>query len=54
MSVDKDWNRKVSQPTEADFARGVAESATYHEHGANFIRALAAGLLIGRVIRRYK
>jgi hypothetical protein len=53
-SMYKDPYRRVSAPTEADFARGIAESATKHKGGANFILALAAGILVGKAIRRIK
>ena len=46
--------RKVSAPTEADFVRGMAESSVKSKGGANLIVALAAGLLVGRAMRRRK
>lgn len=53
-SFNKDPRRKVSEPTEADFVRGLAESATKSKGGANLILAVAAGLLVGKAIRRGK
>lgn len=47
-SFYKDPRRKVSEPTEADFIRGMASSASKHSSGANLIWALAAGLLVGK------
>lgn len=44
--------RKVSEPTEADFLRGMAESSAKSATGANVLLALAAGLLVGRAVRR--
>lgn len=46
--------RKVSEPTEADFVRGMAESSVKSKGGANLIVALAAGLLVGKAMRRRK
>lgn len=47
-NFDRDPHRKVSEPTEADFARGIAESATRKSGGANFVLALAAGVMLGK------
>ena len=52
MSIDKDWKRTVSKPTEADFARGVADSATNHNLGKHIVQAVAAGALISMLLRR--
>lgn len=49
-----DPSRKVSEPTEADFVRGMASSITNSRKGANVTLALIAGLLVGRAIRRRK
>jgi hypothetical protein len=47
-NFDRDPRRKVSEPTEADFARGIAEAATKHSGGANFVLALAASVMLGK------
>lgn len=53
-SFDRDRKRMVSEPTEADFIRGLADSATKSnaKGGANMLIALAAGVLMGKALRR--
>lgn len=46
--------RKVSEPTEADFIRGMASSTAKSKGGANLALALVAGLLVKRATRRRK
>ena len=53
-SFYNDPYRKVSEPTEADFIRGMASSTVQHTHGANLALALAAGLLMRGARRRRK
>lgn len=53
-SFPKDPHREVSEPTEADFIRGLADSSTKGHGNANMLVALAAGLLVGRALRRGK
>ncbi len=53
-SFYKDPRRKVSEPTEADFVRGMASSTAKNSGGANLALALVAGLLIRGTRRRRK
>jgi hypothetical protein len=53
-SFYSDPYRKVSEPTEADFIRGMADSSVKSNGGANIMLALAAGLLMSRAVRRRK
>ena len=51
-SFYNDPYRKVSEPTEADFIRGMASSSVRAPGGANIAIALAAGLLARGAKRR--
>lgn len=53
-SLDKDRRRRVSEPTEADFARGVADSATKNNGLSGFLLGYAVTRLVGKKIRRSK
>lgn len=53
-SIYRDPKRKVSEPTEADFIRGLAGSISKSRGNANMLMALAAGLLAGKALRRGK
>lgn len=53
-SFYSDPYRKVSEPTEADFVRGMAASSAKAPGGANLALALAAGLLMRGTKRRRK
>lgn len=48
-SIDRDPKRKVSHPTEADFIRGVANSANYPRGMAS----LATGFLVTFLVGKY-
>ena len=52
-TFNKDPYRKVSEPTEADFLRGLAESAGKGGK-ANLLLALAVGFGVSKYIRRGK
>jgi hypothetical protein len=47
-SIDRDQNRKVSKPTEADFIRGFAQTNGGKANGA----ALLTGLVISFIARK--
>lgn len=49
-SYDKD--RKVSRPTEADFARGVADSANYARGTASTLAGFIASFILGKASKR--
>jgi hypothetical protein len=51
-SLDRDKYRKVTQPTEADFIRGIADSATKNNKAG--LISMAAMFLVNRAIRRGK
>lgn len=51
-SFYKDPYRKVSEPTEADFVRGMASATSKSKGGANLALALVAGLLVRGTRRR--
>jgi hypothetical protein len=50
--LDRDKERKVSEPTEADFARGFADAATDRKGISSFWVGLAIGALAGKAVRR--
>ncbi len=49
-SYDKD--RKVSKPTEADFIRGVADSANYARGTTSFVAGFLMSFLMGKTGKR--
>lgn len=51
-SFYKDPYRKVSEPTEADFIRGMASATAKDKGGANLALAVAVGLLVRGTRRR--
>ena len=51
-SIDRDRNRKVSQPTEADFISGIANSANYPRGNASFLGGVLLSFLTGKAGRR--
>ena len=51
-NLDRDKYRQVSQPTQADFIKGVADSAT--KNNKTGLILMAATLLLGRAMRRGK
>jgi hypothetical protein len=48
-SIDRDPKRKVSHPTEADFIRGIANSANYSQGRTS----LAAGFLVSFLVGKF-
>jgi hypothetical protein len=53
-SISRDPKRKVSEPTEADFARGIAGSADLTRGTASFLVSLAANILLSKSRQRRK
>ena len=51
-SLDRDKYRKVSQPTQADFARGIANSAAKGNKAG--LVSLAGFLVLSKFLRRGK
>jgi len=50
--LDRDKYRKVVEPTQADFIKGIADSAT--KHNKTGLMLMAATLFLGRAKRRRK
>jgi len=53
-SLDRDQHRTVSQFSEMDFNRGMADSATKGHGTANLLAGLAIGFLVNKAVRSYK
>jgi hypothetical protein len=53
-SLDRDQHRTVSQFSEMDFIRGMADSATKGHGTANLLAGLAIGFLVNKAVRWYK
>jgi hypothetical protein len=53
-SISRDPKRKVSEPTEADFARGIANSTDINRGTASFLVSLAANILMSKARQRRK
>ena len=51
-SIDRDPNRKVSRPTEADFIRGIANGADYNKGVASFAAGFLISLISGKARKR--
>lgn len=51
-NLDKDRRRRISEPTEADFARGMADSATKNKGAGSFLLGFAISKLMGRNVWR--
>jgi hypothetical protein len=48
----RDKERKVSEPTEADFARGFEDAASDRSSIQPFLVGLAVGVLLRKKVRR--
>lgn len=53
-NLDKDRHRRISEPTEADFARGMADSATKNKGLGSLLLGFAISKFMGSSIRRGK
>ncbi|CAB4128259.1 hypothetical protein UFOVP225_17 [uncultured Caudovirales phage] len=50
-SLDRDQYRKVSQFSEMDFIRGMADSVSKGNGTANLLAGLAVGFLVNKAVR---
>lgn len=53
-SLDRDQHRTVSQFSEMDFIRGMADSVNKGHGTANLLAGLAIGFLVSKAVRRGK